>query len=176
MSKRRKGNFWSKNEKEKMKMLGLIPTPQSGAGELWKEDGHNDYVICQLKSSEKESIRVNKLDIEKLLYHAEIDNKIPIFVIEFIDGPMMIAAPPEELGNLAKYLNNEIYERKAIEVAKIPRQKVKKKIKSAEKSVDELLKMANEELEKERAKEEPGLNDIIRMREERRKEKERWKR
>ena len=60
MNNKRTGKFYRKNEAEVMKSLGLIPTKNSGSGWIEKEDGQNDYVICQLKSTDAQSIKVTK--------------------------------------------------------------------------------------------------------------------
>lgn len=138
MAKRRNGRYWSKNEKKVMRKLGLSPVPLSGAGEVYKEDGENDYILCQLKSTEGDSATFKLLDVEKLIYHADVVNKIPVFVIEFIGGPMMIATVPEELGNISKYLNEGLFEKKQVEVFEIPKQKKVKKIKANTKTADEI--------------------------------------
>ena len=67
-----------------MRKYGLKPTANSGAGWIEKEDGENDRYICQLKSTEKDSIKISLLDLHKLIYHADIAHKIPVFMIQFI--------------------------------------------------------------------------------------------
>ena len=102
--------FWRKNERDVCKQLGLRPVPGSGAG-MEKEDGENDYILCQLKSTDAASYQLRKLDVEKLLYHAEIDCKIPLFVIQFMDTtmPLLALTPVDELQNVSKYLNGELF-------------------------------------------------------------------
>ena len=81
---RRIGKFYSKNEKETLTKLGLVPAPQSGAGWIIKEDGENENAMVQLKSTDSQSYRIDMLDIKKLEYHAEVSHKIPIFLIQFL--------------------------------------------------------------------------------------------
>lgn len=81
---KRTGKFYSKNEKETLTKLGLVPAPQSGAGWIIKEDGENENVMVQLKSTDSQSYRIDMLDIKKLEYHAEVSHKIPIFLIQFL--------------------------------------------------------------------------------------------
>lgn len=102
--------FWRKNERDVCKQLGLRPVPGSGAG-MEKEDGENDYILCQLKSTDAASYQLRKLDVEKLLYHAEVDCKIPLFVIQFMDTtmPLLALIPVDELQNVSKYLNGELF-------------------------------------------------------------------
>ena len=155
MAKQRSSKFWFDNEKKVMKKLGLRPVPGSGSGELHKEDGENDYILCQLKSTEAASFKLNRLDIEKLLYHAELVNKIPIFVVQFMNGPMLIGTVPEELGNIAQYLNEDLFVRKQVEVFDVPKQKKRKVVRaSCNATVESMREMAVEELE-EKVNDEP---------------------
>lgn len=88
---RRSGKFYSKNEKETLRSLGLEPAPQSGAGWIIKEDGENEDFIVQLKSTDSSSYRIDMLDIKKLEYHASVSNKIPIFIVQFLSQNKMYA-------------------------------------------------------------------------------------
>lgn len=140
--KRETSKFWYANERKVMDKLGLKGTPRSGAGEVLKEDGYNDYVICQLKSTAKGQISIKRLDVEKLIYHANVDKKIPIFAIQFLNGPMLLATIPAELGNIAEYLNKGLFEKAdAIEVREHKQGEVKK-IKGKSKTVESIIKDA----------------------------------
>lgn len=92
--------FWMDNEKKVIKKFGLNPTPGSGSGNLIKEDGQNDKYIMQLKSTEKESITIKKLDILKLIYNADQTRKIPLFAIQFYPDIMIVGILPEYLKEL----------------------------------------------------------------------------
>lgn len=100
---KRSGKFYSKNEKQTLKLLGLNPVPMSGAGWIAKEDGENDKFICQLKSTDSDSYRIHKLDLEKLIYHSEVSHKIPIFIIQFLQDNSLFALV--EVKDLDKFLN-----------------------------------------------------------------------
>lgn len=76
--------WYFKREKEIMKMLGLTPTKASGSGWKEKEDGYNDHVLAQLKSTDASSYRITLDDINKLEYHAMVEHKAPVFLIDFI--------------------------------------------------------------------------------------------
>jgi len=67
-----------------MKMLGLTPTIASGSKWVEKEDGYNDEVLAQLKSTEHGSFRITMDDLKKLEYHAMVEHKAPVFLIDFI--------------------------------------------------------------------------------------------
>lgn len=102
---KRSGKFYRKNEAEVMKSLGLEPTPNSGSGPIWKEDGQSENVICQLKSTDAQSIRVNKSDIDTLLYNAAVAHKIPVFAIQFLQSnEVYLIIRPEELCEASKYI------------------------------------------------------------------------
>ena len=97
--------FYRKNEEEVMKSLGLKPTKNSGSGWIEKEDGQNDYVICQLKSTDAQSIKVNQKDIRTLEKNAMIEHKIPVFAIQFLNtGEVLLMVKPEDLPDAAEYI------------------------------------------------------------------------
>ena len=97
--------FYRKNEVEVMKSLGLKPTKNSGSGWIEKEDGQNDYVICQLKSTDAQSIKVNQKDIRTLEKNAMIEHKIPMFAIQFLNtGEVWLMLKPEDLPDAAEYI------------------------------------------------------------------------
>jgi len=109
MSKR-SGKFYYKNEKEVMKQLGLEPTKGSGSGWIEKEDGQNNYVLAQLKSTDAESIRVKKYDIDLLEYNANISKKLPVFVLQFLSSnDVYLLVKPIDLADIADYLETGIY-------------------------------------------------------------------
>lgn len=97
--------FYRKNEQEVMKSLGLKPTKNSGSGWIEKEDGQNDYVICQLKSTDAQSIKVNQKDIRTLENNALVEHKIPVFAIQFLNtGEVWLMLKPEDLPDAAEYI------------------------------------------------------------------------
>lgn len=103
---RRSNKFYRQNEAEVMDSLGLKPTKNSGAGWVEKEDGQNEFVIAQLKSTDAQSISVKQKDIHTLQYNASVCHKIPIFVIQFLGtGEVYIQMKPEDIAEVAKYLD-----------------------------------------------------------------------
>lgn len=82
--RKRTGKFYFNNEKDTLSKLGLTPTPGSGSGWIIKEDGENDLVMVQLKSTDSSSYRIDMMDIKKLEYHAQTSNKVPIFLVQFL--------------------------------------------------------------------------------------------
>lgn len=102
---KRSGKFYRNNEKEVMNSLGLEETPNSGSGWIIKEDGQNEHLICQLKSTDSNSIRISLLDIEKLFHNASVEHKIPIFAIQFLkSGDVFILSRPCDIESISKYL------------------------------------------------------------------------
>lgn len=97
----RSGKWYRKNEAEVMRSLGFNPTPNSGSGWVAKEDGENEYALCQLKSTDADSIRIQKKDLHTLEYNAAISHKTPVFAIQFIQGnETWLMIKPEDLGAL----------------------------------------------------------------------------
>lgn len=93
-----------------MKSLGLKPTKNSGSGWVEKEDGISDAVICQLKSTDKESIKLNKRDIDVLNYNASVCHKMPVFAIQFLQSnEVYLLVKPDMLTDIAKYIETGTY-------------------------------------------------------------------
>lgn len=108
---KRSGKFYRKNEAEIMRSLGLEPTPNSGSGPIWKEDGQSEHIICQLKSTDAQSIRVNKKDLDVLSYNAEVAHKLPVFAIQFLQSnEVYLIVKPEMLCEAAQYIKTGEYE------------------------------------------------------------------
>lgn len=118
---RRKGKFYSKNEKEVMKGLGLTPAPASGAGWIVKEDGENELSMVQLKSTDSTRYTLDMLDMKKLEYHAQVSNKIPIFLVQFLKEDRMYAiVPVDSILDLSKALGTgHVQERISIKSEKL---------------------------------------------------------
>lgn len=113
---KRSGKFYRKNEAEVMQSLGLEPTPNSGSGWLIKEDGQNEDVICQLKSTDAKSIRINQADIKTLEYNAMVVHKIPVFAIQFLnDNSIYLMVKPQDLPGLDSLLKGESREKDHID-------------------------------------------------------------
>ena len=110
MSNKRSTKFYRRNEAEVMKSLGLKPTPNSGSGWIAKEDGQSEDVICQLKSTDAESIRIHKKDLDVLSYNAAVAHKLPVFAIQFLQSnEVYLLVKPELLCEAAKYIETGEY-------------------------------------------------------------------
>lgn len=93
-----------------MKSLGLKPTKNSGSGWVEKEDGISDAVICQLKSTDKESMKLNKRDIDVLNYNAGVCHKMPVFAVQFLQSnEVYLLVKPGMLMDIAKYIETGTY-------------------------------------------------------------------
>lgn len=104
---KRSGKFYRKNEREVMEQLGLKPTVNSGSGWIQKEDGQNEAVICQLKSTDAQSISVKLDDIRTLQYNAQTVHKLPVFAIQFLQSnEVFVLVSPQHLQEVAKYLKD----------------------------------------------------------------------
>lgn len=122
-----------------MKSLGLKPTKNSGSGWVEKEDGISDAVICQLKSTDKESIKLNKRDIDVLNYNAGVCHKMPVFAIQFLQSnEVYLLVKPDMLTDIAKYIDTRTYESQSdfldLDVSDVEEEttvKAKRKIKSS---------------------------------------------
>ena len=77
---RRAGRWYRKNEREVVEALGLRPVLGSGSGWVCKEDGESEAILCQLKSTDKESLRLQRIDLERLELHAAAAHKLPLLI------------------------------------------------------------------------------------------------
>lgn len=103
---KRSGKFYYRNERETLEALGLKQVPGSGNGWVAKEDGENDYILAQLKSTDSSSYRLNLLDWKKLEFHASVSHKIPVFLIQFLQQNKIYAlVAVEDLPELAQVPN-----------------------------------------------------------------------
>lgn len=102
---KRSGKFYRNNEKEVMKMLGFEPTKNSGSGWIEKEDGQSEEMICQLKSTDAGSIKVNKRDIDVLELNASVSHKLPVFAIQFLQSnDVFLVVRPDVLLEISNYI------------------------------------------------------------------------
>lgn len=105
---KRSTKFYRKNEAEIMKQLGFKPTPNSGAGWVFKEDGQNDQCICQLKSTDKRSISIKQDDLHILEQNAAVAHKLPVFALQFLNtNEVWVMIKPEDLGLIQSLIRGE---------------------------------------------------------------------
>ena len=109
---KRTTRFYRRNEEEVMEALGLRPTKNSGAGWVEKEDGQNDHLIAQLKSTDATSIHIKLRDIEVLEANAMVAHKVPMFVVQFLGtGDTFIMARPSDMEQVVQYINTGVCEK-----------------------------------------------------------------
>lgn len=101
--RKRNIKFYFKNEKELMRELGLNPVSGSGNG-IIKEDGQNDYIIAQLKSTDSSQLVIKQQDVNTLFYNAIITHKLPIFINQFLNGQVLISMRLEDIPDVAQYI------------------------------------------------------------------------
>lgn len=130
---KRSGKFYRKNEREVMEDLGFRPTYNSGSGWVEKEDGVNDYLICQLKSTDAQSIKVNQKDLRILERNAAVEHKVPVFAIQFLNtNEVWIMCKPQDIPDVSQYINTgEIKTNDFIDVEDVSSIVNKKVIKSS---------------------------------------------
>ena len=105
MNNKRSGKFYRNNEREVMRSLGLEPTPNSGSTWIVKEDGVTDDLICQLKSTDANSIKINKNDLDTLEYNSLVEHKLPVFAIQFLQtNEVYLVLRPEDLKDVVKFI------------------------------------------------------------------------
>ena len=108
---KRSGKWYRKNEQEVMRQLGLEPTKNSGSGWIEKEDGQSEHILCQLKSTDANSIKINKQDLDTLDYNCTVAHKLPVFAIQFIkSNQVYLVLKPELLEELSNFLKTGKYE------------------------------------------------------------------
>ena len=62
-------------------------------------------MICQLKSTDAQSIKVNQKDIRILEKNAMIEHKIPMFAIQFLNtGEVWLMLKPDDLPDASEYI------------------------------------------------------------------------
>lgn len=129
-----------------MESLGLKPTLNSGSTWIEKEDGQNDYVICQLKSTDAQSIKVNQKDIRILEKNALVSHKIPVFAIQFLNtNEVWLMVKPNDLQSVNEYLETGECKIERINLIDDKPKTTRKVISSSSKAREEF---ANEQIKK----------------------------
>lgn len=149
---KRNTKFYRKNEAEIMKLLGLKPVPNSGAGWIAKEDGESDEILCQLKSTDAMSIKLNLNDIHVLEKNAAVSHKFPIFVIQFLaSNDVYLLCKPLDLVELSKYIQTgKVDSEASCELPDINQKPTVNSVKSSVKAREEFHKEKLKKYEKEK--------------------------
>lgn len=82
---KRTTKWYRKNETEVIQRLGFKPTRNSGATWIDKGDGQNEHCICELKSTDKESYRLEQTTLHTLEANAIESHKLPVFALQFLN-------------------------------------------------------------------------------------------
>lgn len=118
---KRSGKFYYNNEKKVLKSLGLIPAPGSGSGWIIKEDGENETIMVQLKSTDASSYRLDMLDMKKLEYHAAVSHKHPLFLVQFLQHDRIYAIVDlDSLSDIAAGISTRERPKERIEIVEQP--------------------------------------------------------
>lgn len=149
---KRTGKFYRRNEREVMKKLGIDPTKNSGSGWVEKEDGQNDHIIAQLKSTDASSIRISMKDIDTLEYNASVAHKIPLFVVQFLSSEdVFLLMRPSDLKQISQYIETgecEIRPPVFDDTTFLEVEEQKPKVKSSKRSRDKFWEQKQEEAKK----------------------------
>lgn len=155
---KRTTRFYRKNEKEVMEALGLKGTVNSGAGWIEKEDGQNEYLICQLKSTDAQSISIKQKDIRILEENAAVAHKMPMFAIQFLNtGEVWLMAKPQDFTDVAEYITTGKAEKREalLDITDCKKQSVnrpKRVIKSAHNAREKFYEEEKEKYERRKRK------------------------
>lgn len=113
---KRSTKFYRKNEAEVMKRLGFSPTINSGAGWIQKEDAESEHFICQLKSTDKESMSIKQHDLNVLEIHASESHKLPVFAFQFLNhDEVWVAVRESDIEEIKAVIRGEREEQKTQE-------------------------------------------------------------
>ena len=83
---KRTTKWYRKNETEVMQRLGFKPTRNSGATWIDKGDGQNEHCICELKSTDNASYRLEQTTLHTLEANAIEAHKLPVFALQFLNA------------------------------------------------------------------------------------------
>ena len=125
----------------------MSQVPGSGNGWVAKEDGENEHLLCQLKSTDGNSIGVKKIDIDKLLLNAETEHKLPVFAVQFLkSGEVYLLVRPIDIEEVAEYLDTGVVKRSdEDDIVEVKEVKAKKKpVVRSSKSARERFKAEND--------------------------------
>lgn len=76
--------------------------------DIEKEDGQSEQCICQLKSTDKQSISIKQNDIHILEQNAAIAHKLPVFAIQFLNtNEVWVMIKPEDLKLIQSLVKGE---------------------------------------------------------------------
>ena len=108
---KRTTKWYRKNEAEVMHRLGFKPTRNSGATWIDKGDGQNEHCICELKSTDNASYRLEQTILHTLEANAIEAHKLPVFALQFINvDEVWLAVKETDIGAFKQLIKASVLE------------------------------------------------------------------
>ena len=108
---KRTTKWYRKNETEVMHRLGFKPTRNSGATWIDKGDGQNEHCICELKSTDNASYRLEQTTLHTLEANAIESHKLPVFALQFINvDELWLAVKESDIGAFKQLIKASVLE------------------------------------------------------------------
>lgn len=108
---KRTTKWYRKNEAEVMQRLGFKPTRNSGATWIDKGDGQNEHCICELKSTDNASYRLEQTTLHTLEANAIEAHKLPVFALQFLNvDEVWLAVKESDIGAFKQLVKASVLE------------------------------------------------------------------
>lgn len=108
---KRTTKWYRKNETEVMQRLGFKPTRNSGATWIDKGDGQNEHCICELKSTDNASYRLEQTTLHTLEANAIEAHKLPVFALQFLNvDELWLAVKESDIGAFKQLIKASVLE------------------------------------------------------------------
>lgn len=108
---KRTTKWYRKNETEVMHRLGFKPTRNSGATWIDKGDGQNEHCICELKSTDNASYRLEQTTLHTLEANAIEAHKLPVFALQFLNvDELWLAVKESDIGAFKQLIKASVLE------------------------------------------------------------------
>lgn len=108
---KRTTKWYRKNEAEVMHRLGFKPTRNSGATWIDKGDGQNEHCICELKSTDNASYRLEQTTLHTLEANAIEAHKLPVFALQFLNvDELWLAVKESDIGAFKQIIKASVLE------------------------------------------------------------------
>lgn len=108
---KRTTKWYRKNEAEVMHRLGFKPTRNSGATWIDKGDGQNEHCICELKSTDNASYRLEQTTLHTLEANAIETHKLPVFALQFLNvDELWLAVKESDIGAFKQLIKASVLE------------------------------------------------------------------
>lgn len=108
---KRTTKWYRKNEAEVIHRLGFKPTRNSGATWIDKGDGQNEHCICELKSTDNASYRLEQTTLHTLEANAIEAHKLPVFALQFLNvDELWLAVKESDIGAFKQLIKASVLE------------------------------------------------------------------